>query len=357
VVALYGLAGRLHGPVAARLAAWGYALHLTFAFYAISLWSEVFYAFLLVVAAWGLLWARDGSAKRAIVPGVAVGAAVLFRGVATYLAPIFAIGLVWPEAQGWRDALRVRWKSAVVSLVAAVAVVAPYSVNASLRHGGFLVSDATLGQMMWLGNNDFPPISFDVGDGPLEPRVYDAVTAGGRPHCSRELPPAQWDRCEVRNGVDWILGHPTQFVERIPARLAQWLHPHTFLTRHLRWGKWSGLSHAFKEFLVHAVAASSLVVVLGGLASGILRGKGAFGWIAAAVVGYHALAIAALAGLSRYRLPLEPFAIVFLADAVRHPRLSWQEASRTRRGVAVLVVGLAGVAMIHSLPRGFLRPW
>ena len=44
---------------------------------------------------------------------------------------------------------------------------APYSIYISKKMDAMVISDRTLGQMMWLGNNTFDPITFDYGNGQL----------------------------------------------------------------------------------------------------------------------------------------------------------------------------------------------
>lgn len=340
---------------AARVAAWLFALHATFAWFAGSLFSEVVYTALLLMAVITLLWSREGDARRALVPGLLVGACVLFRGVATYLGPIFLVVALWPVDERLMDAARARWKHAVAFALAMSLTVAPYSLYASHRHGGFVISDATLGQMMWLGDNDFPPMTFDWGNGQIDSATYDAWAKAGRQHCNAKLPAARWDACERANGKAWIADHPAEFLRRIPLRLAQLVTPHTFLTRHVRSGRWPGLPFEVKEPLLAVVAATSLAVILGGGAAAWLRARGPLGALVGGVVAYHMLAISLLAGMSRYRVPLEPFGVVFLAIALAEPRGTLQAArAEPLRAVlaAVWVLALLPL-MLWTLPDGF----
>lgn len=359
IALMYRIAERVADRGAARWAAWLYAVHPTLVYFTGTLWSEVIYAFLLLGAVLGLLWSRDGRWTRALLPGVLVGLCVLFRGVATYMAPVFAIAALWPVGEAWPDAWRRRWRHAIAVVAAIVLTVAPYSVTASLRHGGLIISDATLGQMMWLGNNDFAPVTFDYGNGMLQSRAYTPLKKTGRPHCAKSLPAAQWDRCEVRNGVAWIRAHPEAFVRRVPMRLAQLLDPHTFLTRHVRWGKWPGLPFEVREGLCAYVALTSFLVVIGGTIAAWARAAGPFGALSVGIVGYHVLAIAMLAGLSRYRLPLEPLWMIWLAAALASPRATWR-ALRSRPGrlvAAAVTVLLLLPLMLWYLPAGIPGLW
>ena len=206
-VAMYWLCVRVHGDrTSARWGAWLYALHPTLVFFAGRLWCEAIYGPMLLLAVLSVLWARDGRWMRALLPGVILGLCMLTRGVATYLAPIFLIAALWPDSpeDGWRNAMKRRYPHALALLAAAAIVVAPYSYSASKRYGKFILNDATLGNLMFLGNNDFPPLTFDYGNGTLRDIARFKATRHGRRHCKGTEDPIEWNKCEdrPRHGLD-----------------------------------------------------------------------------------------------------------------------------------------------------------
>lgn len=350
---LWSLTRRELGERAASVAAWIYALNPTYIFYTTSLWSETLYSALLLGGLVALRWARDaGGPARGLLPGLMVGLCVLFRGVATYMLPIFMVALLWGR---WREGRA--WKAALACGLAAALTVAPYSIYATRKFDGLVISDRTMGQMMFLGNNDFPPITFDIGNGALAKHTMERYLAMGRPECPKTGNPVQKDSCETANGLAWIREHPDLFLGRIPLRVAQLVNPHSFLTRHLRWGRWRGLPDAVDEALIVSVVALSFVTLVGGTIGWFTRARG---WLAATtglIVLYHVAAVAALAGLTRYRLPLEPLWLVWAAGVLVAPReaarilLNGSWRSVVGVGVTVVLVGL----MLWFLPAGW--PW
>lgn len=375
VVLLYHLAGRAaalwtEDPAlrrrASRIAAWLYAASLPQAFFAMSLWSEVLYSGLLLVGLLALHAAAPahdpqvppaarvdpaafptGRALRlALLLGAMIGACVLFRGVATYMLPIFVVALLWRR---WRQGRA--WAQAGAAVLAAVLVVAPYSAYISAKYDTFIVSDRTLGQMMWLGNNDFPPVAFDYGNGPLSRRAFDRAEELGRPSCAPRKEVILRDACEVQAGLDWIQAHPGDFLRRVPLRIAQLVTPHSLLTRHLRWGRWQGLPQWADELTVTIGAAGSLLVMWGGALGLAARGRRALGLVVGGILLYHVAAISLLAGLSRYRIPLEPLLMIYAAQVLAAPGPALEILRR--RPWRALVAGLA-LALLVPLSLWFL---
>lgn len=350
---VWSLTRRELGERPAAIAAWLYALNPTYIFYTTSLWSETFYSALLLAGLLALRWARDGGgASRGLLPGLVVGLCVLFRGVATYMLPIFMVALLWER---WREARA--WKAAAACGLAAALTVAPYSIYATRKFEGLVISDRTMGQMMFLGNNDFPPITFDIGNGALAKHTMERYLAMGREECPKDGNPVRKDACETANGLAWIRENPELFVGRMPLRVAQLVNPHSFLTRHLRWGRWRGLPDAVDEALIVSVVGLSFVTLVGGTVGWFTRARG---WLAAAtglIVLYHVAAIAVLAGLTRYRIPLEPLWLVWAAGVLAAPREAvrtlFDGSLRSVVGVTVTVV-LVGL-MLWFLPAGW--PW
>lgn len=338
-------------PTAAgRWAAWMFALHPTLAWYTNTLWIETIFIGLLLPAALAVLVARDGRRPLAFaaLAGLLLGVCILFRGVATWLPPIFALALVWPDAERWSDALRRRAPSAAAMLAAAALTVAPYSLSASKRYGGFMVSDATAGHVLFLGNNDFQPMTFDYGIGALTQPLYYRNLRLGRRMCDRKQSPVLSSRCDTEAAIAWARENPGEFTRRIPLRLAQQLNPNTFFTRHLRWGYFPGLPWQLEELLVVLTAGMSALVVLGGTLAGIARGRGAWAVLAGGTIAYVMLTAAVSYGMSRFRLPLEPLWMVWLAALFAEPRATWSALRGSPPRLVAAALLLPGAAWLMS---------
>lgn len=362
-VLLYRLAGALAERFtsdtiiirrASRLAAWLYAASLPQAFFAMGAWSEVVYTGVLLAALTAVLATRRSAGRRALglalLTGACVGACVLFRGVATYMLPIFLVAVLWGRLRH-----PAAWGQMLAVLLGAVLTVAPYSAYASRTFQTPIISDRTLGQMMWLGNNDFAPITFDYGNGPLSGREYERVIATGRPFCAPRKDTIRRDTCEVEAGIAWIRAHPDVFLIRVPIRAAQLLNPHSLLTRHLRWGQWPGLPLWVDELIILTGALGSMLILWLGPIGLLARTRSAFGLLSGGILLYHLAAISLLAGLSRYRIPLEPFLMIGTALLLADPRGAWAALRASPWRLAASAVALAALVplVLWYLPAGW----
>lgn len=355
---IYRLAQRHFGARAGRIAAWLFAANPVMAFYAMSLWSEALYTPVLLGMILAFDTARESfeeqGGRRALQwaaqAGGLLGLAVLFRGVATYMLPVLVVGMLW--RRWWT---RRAWMQAIACCVAAAAVVAPYSAYISHKMGALVIADRTLGQMMWLGNNNFSPIGFDYGNGQLSKRAFDRIEQDGRDRCASKRQAMERDTCETQRGILWIKTHPQEFVARIPVRIAQMVTPHSLLTRHLRWGYWKGLPQWVDELIILVGAAQAIFVMWVGTAGLIARGRDGRGVLVGGVLAYHVAAIAMLAGISRYRVPLEPLLMIYAGALAADPRAAVRQLriERWRLPALVLVLGALIPLVLWNLPAGW----
>jgi hypothetical protein len=201
IALVYGITREVADRRTARIAAVLLAMNPTIAWFTNTLWIETFYIFFLLGAIAFMLAAwRNDQWQSAAWSGVMMGGAILFRGVATYLPPFWILAAIYPSESpwslaAWRRSATERWRSVVAFLVAVVLVVAPYSYYGSKKYGGFLVTDATVGHVLFLGNNDFPPLTFDYGNGMLTEPLYARYLATGRRPCGSELCRVIWYAC------------------------------------------------------------------------------------------------------------------------------------------------------------------
>ncbi|MAA79065.1 MAG: hypothetical protein CL916_07365 [Deltaproteobacteria bacterium] len=308
-------------------------------FFAQSLWSETVYGAVLI----GLIWLFHKRVHSGWL-GLILAAGILLRGVALYL--VLIVGFF----------VYVRRQSTLRLLCAVFFFVAPYSLYASYKFDRFIVSDRTLGQMLWLGNNDFQPMTFDWGNGATSNFAYErnkkknTYSCPPRPKNKKPKIRNRWSMerqdCLMKQGYIWIQNNPTEFVSRIPLRIAQMMTPHSFLTRHLRSGGWRGISEWWDELIIIWSASMSLLVLWTGCIGLVQNRKNDTTQLTGMIFLYHVLCISLLAGLSRYRVPLEPLLMLYAGSFLGG---DWREVDR-RTVVYIFVV----LTMILPLSLWFL---
>ncbi|MEQ1566650.1 MAG: hypothetical protein ABMA64_13500 [Myxococcota bacterium] len=348
------------GRRAARIAALLFALNPTIAWFTNTMWIETIYIFfLLASAAWMMVARGRGSILGSAGSGAMLGGAILFRGVATYLPPLWVLAAIYPFDGDWAAAARGRWRHAVAMVAAAVIVVTPYSIYGSRKYGGFMVTDATVGHVLYLGNNDFPPLTFDYGIGMLTQPLFGRYLATGRPPCRRDVPPVRSSKCEVQAAVGWMKDHPTTFAARVPVRVAQLMNPNSFLTRHVRWGYWDEFPWYLKEALVVTIIGFSIALGWAGTLSAWAHARGPYAMMAVGTTLYTVFTISLMYGMTRFRLPLEalwtPYLALFLAD----PRGTFDALRATPwrlAGAALSLPPLVALTLWY-LPTGFPVIW
>ncbi|MEZ4238422.1 MAG: glycosyltransferase family 39 protein [Myxococcota bacterium] len=362
---VYGIGREVGDRQVARIAAWLFAVNPTIAWFSNTMWIETIYIFFLLAAVLFMLSAvRSSRWQPAVGSGLAMGVAVLFRGVATYLPPFWILAALYPaeaplSREAWVRSARERWRTVAAFGVALVLLVAPYSLHASRIQGGFMITDATMGHVLYLGNNEFPPLTFDYGNGMLTEPIFKRYLGMGRPPCNRTVPPVQSSNCEVRRAIQWASHNPTRFAGRIPVRLAQMFNPNSFLTRHLRWGYWPGFPWWAKEAVCVWIVATSAALTLLGTLGAWARARGPFAWMAVGTTVYTILTTAIMYGMTRFRLPLEALWTIYLAMFLASPAASFAALREEPWRLSGLLLTLPPLValMLWYLPTGFPVFW
>jgi hypothetical protein len=249
---------------------------------------------------------------------------------------------VWPT-NNWADGLRRYGKHAAITLAATIIAIAPYSYTASTTHGGFIISDVTLGEVAFNGNNDFPAPTWDLGNGLVGTDTLQRVLDSGREHCDSSLSVVDAKACEVQRAKEWVLANPAEFARRIPLRWAQLLNPNSFLTRHIRIGLWRGLPYWSRDLIALWVVFTSILLTFAGTLGLIGRGKGPLSVVSVGLALYVFAVVGCLFGVSRFRLPLVPLWIVWTAVFLTSPRATLQTIRESRWRLVTAITVIAGL--------------
>ena len=362
VALVYGIARRVSGRKAARIAGTLSALDPSLIAYSHYLYSETLLAALLAGAAYALCRRPEAPTRReGIAAGVLLGFATLTRSYVLYFLPIWV---------GWL-ALRRRWeeaRSALGALLVALAIVAPWTLRNAMVYGDFLLVDGTAGLTAHFAFNEVL-FNSDLGyprPGPLvrrhrarcppvpEPRrellppvaelkelfspgLLDARTARRLPaelararrFAGQDTPAVQ--RCELARALAFARQRPELVLEHIAARPYAFWGPNSFLLRSVHGRAYPGgvLGRDSYPVVKAVVVGSYLLVVTAAILALGRPGRSRFAeWtllLCAYATAVHSLAVA----YSRYRLPLMPLLMVLASVWLARP----QAPARGRRAV------------------------
>lgn len=309
VAASWGLASRLFGRRAGRLAAVAVALAPHQVIYPAFLMSEVaftaFFTLSLMLVARG---ARAG--WRLGLAGALMGMATLIRGP-SLLFPLFVMAFAW---LGERRNLRAAFLAALVFGAGMLAPLGPWAVRNHHVFGRWVVVANDGGMNFLMGNH---PGATGARHEPAE----------GLPDTGNEL---QDDREGYRRGMAFIRQYPIEFLSLLPRKFVRLTAPAPLLTyrAELR-SKWPG-PLAFILMGLDQLLHLALWLIVGGVALRAARARSAwrrehpglacagdpglrFGFLALGLwIGVHLIFL----GGARYFFPMMPLTVALAASAL-----------------------------------------
>lgn len=292
VVLVYLLAHRLR-PALAPVAGVAAAVYAPLVASAAEVMTEALFTALLVAAVWAALEARArGGWRWSAAAGVLTGLAGLTRPVGLLAAPALVAVAAWEErAAGgpWRR----RWLPFAIALCAGVAAaLSPWTLRNAAVHGAFIPVSTHGGFIIARSNADAPDWRRPGGWG-IDRQTFERVPGE-----------VERDRQWLREGLAWIAGHPGIWL-----RLAG--------ERFLR------LWYVFRPEY-----NASLAFLLPLFAAGFVRcgAEPGFRYLSAVILLSVAVFCLLLYGSTRFRLPLEPFFLVYGAAAAVDGWARWGRA-------------------------------
>ena len=333
LVPVVGLVGRRAvGSRAGLVAAALTAFFPTLVWYSGHFWSEPLF---LVLLWWGLeraLAADEGPLGAAVASGALLGLAALTRELPLYFAPVLA---AWMLSRRDRGSL-VR---AVILVVAAAAVVAPWTLRNQLLFGAFVPVSTMGGRALWEGNT--------TGERGTVYAEHDRLV--------REEGPVAAYRDAVGQGLRSIRQRqPWWLLDKAVHEVPDLFTPNNMALVHIQKRGYGPL----RPGLAWAVAAVTLVPYLVVMTLFIV-GLARIVWNRPLVLLilfllFYVLLHVVVHGHHRFRLPLLP--VIFTVGASVLPGVEAVNAPWSpRRRLAAAVLGLVFVASVLQALSGFLR--
>lgn len=323
--------GRSCGLAAAAI----FSFFPTLVAYTHFLWNEtLFILFLLSAYYFLLLYHKRGKSGHLIFAGVSLGLGSLVKSQTFFLCLLLAVFLFLKERR-----IRKRFFAAGLLLLFTLATILPWTIRNALRFKEFLLIDTVGGKTLWWDHNYFQPICFDFTyNGIIEGIIRQDEDLGKTRPKSTDPNPSVKYREDMRNAVLFTLEEPGLFLRRIPFKLGGLWNPSSHVIRHLRLGLYGEPGRKTALVLTLPIILSYCAVIFLSLA-GLFFSKNDFlKKIFLILLGFFSLLFCFCAGMSRHRLPLMPFLILYAAYALIHLGSIRAAFFRRRRVIPLLAL-------------------
>jgi hypothetical protein len=232
---------------------------------------------------------------------------------------------------------------AALAMLVTFFVITPWSLYVSTKFQRPIVISTTGSLNLRDGTNYYQPPQYDY---PWSQKVHPTLVA----RLGRE-----------ENIAAFIAGNPALFLSRAGEKMGYLWSPNSYIVRHIYTGKYGDprvMRPALRLAAIYAtLGATALVLLLAVPGFFAARGSFAFSVSAAYVVPYTAM-IAITPALSRYRLPIMVFAVVYAACFLSQGRGALRQLRRAQIWLPALILWLAlGVAWYARVPELWSAIW
>jgi 4-amino-4-deoxy-L-arabinose transferase-like glycosyltransferase len=326
----------LFGWRAALIAGLLTALSYTLAAAATELLTETVFLLGLACVIWLLVLAHSQPRRRwlAVLAGLAIGALTLVRSVALPLIPLGALWLLTCDLPLSRSGRGGRGVRALLVVLGALALIAPWSIRNTAAYGGIILVDTTGAENLWLDNDP-------AGREAVKAQLY----ALGEDRLARQ-------RLATARGIAVIAADPARFTAKAWLELQRFFALQHFDDLRDRPAIWVPPAEVWLRLLLGD--ALWLLILLAGSAGLWLAPRTGpdLRWVAVPWALYTILTACIFHVELRYRLPLLPVLLPFAAWLLTTPLPAWERGSGGQ-GVPRHGVGrarwLAGGATLAAL--------
>ncbi|MHC4943523.1 MAG: ArnT family glycosyltransferase [Planctomycetota bacterium] len=348
------IAGRLYSGRVVRLTGMIWCIYLPLIGFTHFLWPETLYLALFLPGFYLLLrWWQETPRAAArnhllVAAGLLFGASLLVKEIGLWWCLLVCVLIAFHDRKA--GVLQALSRSALF-LLAVTVIVIPWTLRNHEVYGRFAPVGATLGQNVFFGMNS-PYMNFDY---PMKQQqeIARANAAIRRVLTSPDAPP--WERSEalniidqssenVRRGLAHCLDHPGFALRTRIKLLADWATPMSFFVRHYGLERYQGNLNGsvVRKFLIAAGLLLPMLVLAAAIGGAVFRLRGSTGGLLGWTLLYFASTGSLIAGMSRYRISIEPLLIMLAAAFLARIGRRWGQRKR-------FILFLSGLALLIAL--------
>ena len=317
VVMVFHTARLLFGRTTGLVAGWCTALYPQLIYLSGVFYAEHMFAVLLAASVLSLVRCNEKPTfMRSAVAGLSLGLAALCRPVSLVLAPVAAGYVFWSCRPGKR------MQSVCILIGVTLVAILPWTVRNAVVFRHFIPVAAGQGIHLWLGNNDLSRGDSDdrhlsLGGATIKYRVGQL---GGQRRAEVEaqleslqaelenVDDASMDSRLNREALAWIRAHPTVFLRNCLNRM---------VTMHEAFSRTLSSNEATSR-RNRAIASVTFypILICGVLGAFLAWRRNRASWVLHATVAALTLVHVVLTACTRFRIPIDPYWIIFASVAV-----------------------------------------
>ncbi|OGL38623.1 MAG: hypothetical protein A2042_03375 [Candidatus Schekmanbacteria bacterium GWA2_38_11] len=338
VYLIYILAKKIFNESIALLSAFIFSIYPTLIAFTHYLWSETLYIFLLVIIIFFLIvFSLKKNKGYLLMAGIVLGLASLVKSVIFYFLPLIVFWLFLVYFKNFKAFLI----SSTVFLIACASVITPWTLRNYYTYGRFLLVDTNAGTVVWYNLNFFDSENYDWG-GLIGKKL---TRANGREKCNTGNVVDDY-RCELKNGIKFIIKNPSLFIKGSVTKLCDFWNPTSFLIRHMRAGYYGvkpGL--ALARVITLVTVGSYIGVIIFGIFGFFYSKNDLIKVLFLFLIFYYILIHMVMFGMSRYRLPIEPFIMVYASYAILNFKVIMKNIFKDKKWLSVTAAVLLFAVM------------
>ncbi|MBI5376038.1 MAG: glycosyltransferase family 39 protein [Candidatus Schekmanbacteria bacterium] len=271
-------------------------------------WNETLYIFLFYLFIYCILrTTEEESIRWPIISGIMLAATAYIKPLSLYFYPVIMLWMYF--SAGLRKKKQMR--NICLPLITALLLISPWTIRNYIVYDRFCLVDANLGVNLISGNTPGGPANYDYN-------MWRSYKTYENPDMSMNVIDRDKERTAI--ALKCIADAPLDFLKKIPTKICDLFSPTSFLVRHIKLKLYGNPESSIAKITIWTDVLSYMAIVLLGIAGlviGTERANSSHIRILFLCLFFYTITIHTITfGMSRFRLGLMPFVMLYAADAL-----------------------------------------